>query len=116
LNDFNPPPVTQVNPILEAYTPIITFEYFGVAVDLSFCKLALNSLRDLTSLQDDNLLINVEERAARSLNGPRVNDGILNLVPNKQTFREALWFVKNWAKSRGVSGNMLGEEMGMRYK
>ena len=37
-----------------------------------------------------------------------MNDLIVNLVPNEQTFREALRFMKCWSAKRGLKNNMLG--------
>lgn len=42
------------------------------------------------------------------MNGSRVTDDILRLVPNVPTFRIALRTIKLWAKSRGVYGNVMG--------
>lgn len=78
-------------------------------------RLALSSIPDDLSLQDDNLLRNLDERCIRSLNGEesgigriiihgleslgsRVTDEILRLVPNVQVFRDALRCIKLWAQ------------------
>lgn len=45
------------------------------------------------------LLKNLDQKCVRSLNGCRVTDEILRLVPNIENFRLALRTIKLWAKS-----------------
>lgn len=79
-------------------------------------RLALSSIPDDLSLQDDNLLRNLDERCVRSLNGlspcthstayadnpqgSRVTDEILRLVPNVTVFRDSLRCIKLWAQRK----------------
>jgi poly(A) polymerase len=53
-------------------------------------------------------LKNLDERCIRSLNGSRVTDDILRLVPNIPAFRIALRCVKLWAKKRAIYSNVMG--------
>ena len=53
----------------------------------------------LKDLKDDMLLKNLDPKCVRSLNGCRVTDEILRLVPNIDNFRLALRAIKLWAKS-----------------
>ncbi len=68
-------------------------------MDLLFARLALPTLPSNLNLLDMTLLKNLDQRCVRSLNGCRVTDSILSLVPNKDTFRLALRAIKLWAKS-----------------
>jgi poly(A) polymerase len=54
----------------------------------------------LQDLRDDCLLKNLDQKCVRSLNGCRVTDEILRLVPNIENFRLALRAIKLWAKSK----------------
>ena len=56
----------------------------------------------LQDLRDDCLLKNLDQKCVRSLNGCRVTDEILRLVPNIENFRLALRAIKLWAKSKKV--------------
>lgn len=63
---------------------------------------------DDLELADNNILKSLDERCVRSLNGSRVTDDILRLVPNVATFRIALRTIKLWAKCRGIYSNVMG--------
>lgn len=83
----------------DAYVPIIKTKVSGIPIDLLMARLALSQIPDDLSLQDDDLLRNLDERCVRSLNGSRVTDEILRLVPNTAVFRDALRCIKLWAQS-----------------
>ncbi|CAA7258530.1 unnamed protein product [Cyclocybe aegerita] len=100
--------VTEVSGVPEAYVPIIKSEICGVQLDFLMARLALSSVPDNLSLKDDNLLRNLDERCVRSLNGSRVIDEILRLVPNVQVFRDALRCIKLWAQKRAIYSNVNG--------
>eukprot|EP00927_Polykrikos_kofoidii_P084949 TRINITY_DN9106_c0_g1_i1.p1 TRINITY_DN9106_c0_g1~~TRINITY_DN9106_c0_g1_i1.p1 ORF type:complete len:676 (-),score=125.23 TRINITY_DN9106_c0_g1_i1:95-2122(-) len=103
------PDVTELTPVVDAYVPIIKMKLCGIDIDLLFSRLSLTQISDeLESLNDDNLLKNLDDKTVRSLNGCRVADHILSLVPNPDTFRATLRFVKLWAKRRGIYSNVLG--------
>ncbi|KAJ3345359.1 polynucleotide adenylyltransferase [Kappamyces sp. JEL0680] len=77
-------------------------------IDLIFARLAESSVPDELDLSDDRLLRNIDERCVRSLNGSRVTDDILRLVPNVEAFRTALRCIKVWAKARAIYSNVMG--------
>ncbi len=68
-------------------------------MDLLFSRLALPAIPNNLNLLDITLLKNLDQQSVRSLNGCRVTDAILNLVPNQNSFRMALRAIKLWAKS-----------------
>jgi poly(A) polymerase len=53
----------------EAYVPIIKAKISDIPLDFIMARLALSSIPDDLSLQDDNLLRNLDERCVRSLGG-----------------------------------------------
>lgn len=53
----------------DAYVPIIKTKISGIPIDLVMARLALSTIPDDLSLQDDHLLRNLDERCVRSLNG-----------------------------------------------
>lgn len=79
-----------------------------IEIDMLFAKLALKEIPDSMDLKDDILLKNLETKCIRSLNGCRVTDEILRLVPNIENFRLALRAIKLWAKKHGIYSNVLG--------
>lgn len=102
------PTVTECRSIEEAFVPVIKMNYNGIEIDLLFARLALKEIPDDFDLSDDMLLKNLDQKCVRSLNGCRVTDEILRLVPNTETFRLALRAIKLWAKKNGVYSNSLG--------
>lgn len=97
-----------VRPVEEAFVPVIKTKIDGIELDILFSKLALKNVPQDQELRDVMLLKNLDEKSVRSLNGCRVTDDILQLVPNINSFRLALRAVKFWAKRRGIYSNVLG--------
>ncbi|NWV71039.1 PAPOG polymerase, partial [Malurus elegans] len=100
--------VKNLRAIEDAYVPVIKFEFDGIEIDLVFAKLSLPTVSDDLDLRDDSCLKSLDIRCIRSLNGSRVTDEILRLVPNLENFRLTLRAVKLWAKRRGVYSNIMG--------
>lgn len=94
------PEVTECRAVEEAFVPVIKMNFDGIEIDLLFARLALVEIPDNFDLRDDSLLKNLDPRCVRSLNGCRVTDEILRLVPNIENFRLALRAIKLWAKSK----------------
>ncbi|KAJ3047144.1 polynucleotide adenylyltransferase [Rhizophlyctis rosea] len=102
------PEVKEITPVPDAFVPVITFEFSGFPIDLTFANLKLSAIPDDLVLDDDNLLVGRDDACVRSLNGSRVTDKILQLVPNIENFRIALRCVKLWAKQRAIYSNIVG--------
>lgn len=102
------PETEYARSVEEAFVPVIKTKVDGIELDILFARLALKNIPEDQSLQDGHLLKNLDEKSVRSLNGCRVTDDILLLVPNHESFRLALRAVKLWAKRRGIYSNALG--------
>ncbi|KAB1266833.1 Poly polymerase gamma [Camelus dromedarius] len=90
--------IRNLRAVEDAFVPVIKFEFDGIEIDLVFARLAIQTISDNLDLRDDSRLRSLDIRCIRSLNGCRVTDEILHLVPNKETFRLTLRAVKLWAK------------------
>ncbi|XP_065445697.1 poly(A) polymerase gamma isoform X1 [Chrysemys picta bellii] len=100
--------IRNLRAIEDAYVPVIKFEFDGIEIDLVFARLAVQTISDNLDLRDDSRLRSLDIRCIRSLNGCRVTDEILHLVPHKENFRLTLRAIKLWAKRRGIYSNVLG--------
>ncbi|NXS54805.1 PAPOG polymerase, partial [Brachypteracias leptosomus] len=100
--------IKNLRAVEDAYVPVVKFEFDGIEIDLVFARLSKHIISDNLDLGDDSCLSSLDIRCIRSLNGCRVTDEILRLVPNKENFRIALRAIKLWAKRRAIYSNMLG--------
>ena len=101
LEKHSPPgAIEEMTPVPEAFVPIIKLEYSGISIDLIFASLAVASVPANMTLKDNSLLRGLDDRTLRSVNGTRVTDEILELVPQPKVFRTALRTVKLWAKRK----------------
>ncbi|KAG0743203.1 hypothetical protein G6F58_003270 [Rhizopus delemar] len=102
------PEVTEISAVPDAYVPVIKMHFSGIPIDFICARLAVARVPDDLELADNNILKNLDERCVRSLNGSRVTDDILRLVPNVATFRIALRTIKLWAKCKAIYSNVMG--------
>ncbi|KAI9217500.1 Poly(A) polymerase central domain-containing protein [Blastocladiella britannica] len=100
--------VTELAAVPDAFVPVITFEMDGVPIDLLCARLDLVQVPENIDLGNPAVLRGIDERDVRSLNGSRVTDEILRLVPDVDEFRLALRAIKRWAKVRGIYSNVMG--------
>ncbi|EPY54292.1 poly(A) polymerase Pla1 [Schizosaccharomyces cryophilus OY26] len=107
--------VTELASVPDAYVPIIKFKYLDISIDLIFSRLSVPKVPRSLELSDNNLLKGVEERCILSLNGTRVTDQILQLVPNRSVFKHALRAIKFWAQRRAIYANVIGFPGGVAW-
>jgi len=82
----------------DAFVPVMKFVFSGIDIDLLFAQLQLNVLPDDLNLMDNEILQHLDDKSYKSLNGCRVADQILRLVPNMENFRMTLRAIKRWAQ------------------
>jgi poly(A) polymerase len=107
--------IIDLTPVEEAYVPIIKFEYSGISIDLIFSRLDKNQVPKDQTLLDDSVLRGLDEHELRSLNGTRVTDEILELVPQTAVFKLALRAIKLWAQRRAIYANIMGFPGGVAW-
>lgn len=109
------PELEEITSVSDAFVPIIKIEFDGISIDLIYARLNVPRVPVDMTLDDKNLLKNIDEKDLRSLNGTRVTDEILQLVPKPTVFKHALRCIKMWAQQRAVYGNIYGFPGGVAW-
>ncbi|KAJ5578647.1 Poly(A) polymerase [Penicillium hispanicum] len=107
--------IEKLTPVPDAFVPIIKLEISGISIDLIFARLVVPSVPMNLDLKNNDYLRGLDEKEVRSLNGTRVTDEILELVPQQKTFRLALRAIKLWAQRRAIYSNIVGFPGGVAW-
>ena len=102
------PEVAECLPVTDARVPIAKVEYRGIYLDILVASVPPSTIRSEMECPEDSLIFQVDEKCMKSMNGIRVADKILRLVPDPATFRQVTRMVKFWAQRRSIYGNSVG--------
>jgi poly(A) polymerase len=102
------PCVSECLPVTDARVPIAKVKYRGIFLDILVACVPPTAIVAGMDSVDDSLIFKVDEKCMKSMNGIRVADKILKLVPDPRTFREASRMIKYWAQQRCIYGNSVG--------
>ncbi|KAM3742499.1 hypothetical protein ACB098_07G072700 [Castanea mollissima] len=102
------PEVQELHPVPDAFVPVMKFKFNGVCIDLLYAKLGLWTIPEDLNISLPSLLLDLDEKSVLSINGSRVTDKILHMVPNVQNFQTTLRCIRYWSKQRGIYSNIAG--------
>ncbi|KAL4614962.1 hypothetical protein ACB092_07G090400 [Castanea dentata] len=102
------PEVQELHPVPDAFVPVMKFKFNGVSIDLLYAKLGLWTIPEDLNISLPSLLLDLDEKSVLSINGSRVTDKILHMVPNVQNFQTTLRCIRYWSKQRGIYSNIAG--------
>ncbi|KXG36989.1 hypothetical protein SORBI_3002G423100 [Sorghum bicolor] len=102
------PEVSELQTIEKAKVPLMRFRFTGIAVDFTYAQLPVIDALKAINTFSTQLLQKIDTRSWRSLSGVRVNEQIVQLVPNAEKFQALLRCIKLWARKRGLHCHYLG--------
>nr|CCC91490.1 putative poly(A) polymerase [Trypanosoma congolense IL3000] len=106
------PRITKLHCIRDARVPLIAMVADGIDIDLSFGSIRQDRVPEVIT---DDLLQGLDDQSVLSCNAVRVAHNIMDLVPHKASFRQALRFIKAWGKARGIYSNTFGFPSGIGW-
>ena len=103
------PGTDKIVAVPDAVVPELKLVFRGFEVDMAYTSLpTFVSVPEDLDVCQTSILQNLDDPSVKSLNGCRVADQLLRLVPNHDAFRTALRALRVWAKHRGVYSNVMG--------
>lgn len=102
------PEVFEIHCVKDSKVPLMRFKFEGFPVDLPYAQLQVISVPENVDLLNSMFLARIDETSGKSLSGVRVNQQILQLIPNLENFQSLLRCAKFWAKRREIYGNLFG--------
>lgn len=100
-----------------AIVPVMKIVFDTVELDIVYGELNMAILPASLVLTNDDIFqyCAKDTPTMLSLNGSRVTDKLLELVPSQEVFQTSLRFVKQWAAQRGLVSNSFGFLSGVAW-
>ncbi|KAH9325732.1 hypothetical protein KI387_005910, partial [Taxus chinensis] len=76
------PGVSEVQCVKNANVPLMRFKFSGISIDLVYARLSLKTIVEDIDILDERVQEKLDDTSMKSLNGYRVTEQIIRLVPN----------------------------------